>query len=896
MESNQKIAYLLNKVEGYFVKHDAPPQCPFRFLRFFCPEHLIEEIEGDLLQKYRADVRQSGIRRARILLIWNSVRFLRPGILFRNRLSIGMNPIDMLLNQIKFAFRIFLRDRFFSSLNVAGLALGIAVCILLMLILQNDLRYDLHYDKQARIYRVGCHLQQVGLDLRWARSAPELAAILKDEYPEIEAAITINNNYGRIPVTYDGAGTARKVYYEDRVMDTDSGYFNVFSHTFIAGDPNTCLRSSHDVVITRNVASRYFDGADPIGKILAIDGEQWIVTAVIEDHPENTHLKFDFALSNQRFLPDTRAIESENLWNPYLYLYILVPDQYDTSGFYARFPFLFDRYFKPFGTSVGGRYEPILEPLADIHFESDLDFDESKGSKVYLYGFTITGALIMLLACINYMNLSTAKAINRAGEIAVKKVIGSRRRTLALSFLVESLLMSMMALSVAVALVYVVLTATPFNSLTGKNIQMNFFETPHLLPGALAIAVAIGIFSGLYPAFYLPSIPALKALKGSFRNSASGQLMRRALVTAQFAISILVVICSLLMRDQINYIMSRDLGFNRDNIVLLNIQDTSVQKNIAAIKNEFLRDRNILSATVSFGVPGMNIGGTQNMWIEGKDGLRQQGATLMFVGDDYLKTMGMTLVKGRDFQPGPTADVENAYIINEAAARLFGNDPLGKNIKAFHGEVPGQVIGVVKDFNFQSLHNRVVPLLMLKAQSPGGYLHLKVTRDQLPQTMENIRKIWTRYNPAHPFEYAFLDHRVEEQYREDAAQNTLLSVLSFICVFVSLLGLVGLSAFNATQRTKEIGVRKVLGASVRSIIILLSRQVIVLVILASVIAIPVSGWIVMQWMERFAYQAQPDAMVYFVVVAAATGIVFITILFQSLKTARANPVESLKCE
>ncbi|MEP6735874.1 MAG: ABC transporter permease [Chryseolinea sp.] len=806
----------------------------------------------------------------------------------------------MLRTHLKFATRVFLKDKFFSILNILGLALGIAVSIMLLLILQNDLTYDKYHVNHERIYRLGGHLEATGLDVRLARAARELGVILKEELPEIQNVVRANS-WDHTLVKYDDGKGNEKSFYEENIVRTDSSYFQVFTHKFISGDPTTCLTDLNTVVITQTTARRYFGDEDPLNKMLTIADEQWKVTGLIEDVPENTHLKFDILLSrlvDREWVMDKGALKSEAFWNPDVYTYLLMPDGYNPKTFEAKFVGIFNKYFKSFGDQVGGKYTPILEPLADIHFYSTLVSDEAHGNISYLYAFTGIGIFIIMLACINYMNLSTAKSVNRAGEIAMKKALGSGKASLRFSFFLESIFLSMLSLLLAIALVFLVLRLTSFNQLIEKNIEPDFTSNPVLLFGALGITLAIGIISGLYPAFYLPSIPTIEALKGSYKNRKSSHNLRRVLITAQFAISIFVVVCTLFMKDQIEFVRNRELGFNKENTVVLPIQDTLVERQMNGIKTEFLRQGNITAATTSYNVPGMNVGGNNVMMAESELGMKQQAFTMMYVGEDYIKTMGMTILAGRDFQSGPSADTQDVFICNEAAAKLmgWGDNPIGKKVKGFHAEKDGQVIGMLKDFNYNSLHNKVEPLLMVKTKEQGGFLYLKVKGENLTQTMSYIKDQWLKYDPNHPYEYFFLDQRFDEQYKEDEVQHSLLSDLSYICIFISLLGLLGLSAFTAAQRTKEIGVRKVHGASIPQIIFLLYKDVMVLIIIAAILIIPVAYYVVSQWMGNFAYQTKMNYFLFGIVAFVALVFAFLTVAFHSLKTARTNPVESLKYE
>ncbi len=806
------------------------------------------------------------------------------------------------MHQIKFAIRVFLKDKFFSTLNILGLALGIAVSVILLLILQNDLSYDKYHVKHKQIYRLGGHLWATGIDQHQARSARELGTILKEEFPEVLDFVRAND-WSRTLIRYQENGKDN-YWYEDNVVRTDSNYFQMFDHRFIAGDPKTCLAGPFKVVITERTAKKYFGKEDPLDKQLLIGGELHTVTGVVENVPENTHLKFDILMSGlvkrDGLVKDGQVI-SEAFWNPDVFLYLLFPENYDINEFYKKFPTaIFDKYYKSFGDQVGGHYDPILENLADIHFHSTLISDVPHGNLAYLYAFTGIGIFIVILACINYMNLSTAKSVNRASEIAMKKTLGSSKRSLIMSFLAESILLSLIAMFLAIGIVFFVVNATSFNSLISKNLVVDFIGNKVLLFGTIGLTLFIGILSGLYPSLYLPSIPTITALKGAFKNRKSSLYLRKSLITAQFVISIFVVVCTLFMQDQISYVRSRDLGFDKENMVLLEIQDTAVQNHIDAIKADFLSNPRIISATTSYNVLGQSVNGGPVMMAESDQGMVQQRFIMVHVGDDYLKTMGLELIDGRDFVPGD-ADHHSNFIVNEAAAKLmgWGDKAVGKKLRWFHdSDENKKVIGVVKNFNFSSLHNSIEPLIINRVEGGGGgFLYLKIAGGgDLPKTLESIQQTWTKYDSSHPYEYFFLDDRFNEQYKEDVVQYKLLSNLSYVCIFISLLGLLGLSAFTATQRTKEIGIRKVHGASIPGIIYLLYKDVMYLVLIASVIVIPLGYYVMSGWLGNFAYQKPMNFMLFALVAVLALLFAFITVAFHSLKTARTNPVVSLKYE
>ncbi len=809
----------------------------------------------------------------------------------------------MLRYHLKFSIRIFLRNKFFSTLNILGLSLGIAVGIILLLILQKDLTYDQHYANQKRIYRLGSHYKVTGIDEYIGITARELGPVLKEGFPEIETLTRIIR-MDRQLVQKEG-DEEEKAFYEDRLIQADTSYFQLFDHEFIYGDVNTCLNDRNSVVITQSMSKKYFNDPDPLGKTLTINHVPRSVTGVIRDIPENTHLKFDFLLSGLAETREDWASTMEDgkpvsllFWNPDVYTYLLLPENYNVQDFYNKFSAVYDTYFKEAGNEFAGENIPTLERLADIHFYSNLQDGEQEGNLTYLYALAGIGLFIIVLACINYMNLSTAKAANRAVEIGVRKITGSSRRGLLFSTLSESLLLSIISCVLAILLVAVLLEGSSFNQLINKNLVLDFLNNPMLLFGSVFMTLGIGFLAGLYPAFYLTNIPVVKALKGVYKNSKSGHLFRNILMTVQFSISMFVVACTFFMRDQIHFIMNKDLGFNKDNVLVVPFRDTLMIHQLPIIKNELLSNPNIEAITASQEVMGLGVGGINVMYGETPDGMQQHGGILvMFVGDDYLKSMGLELINGRDFQPGTEADMDGVYIANESVVKLMGwdNDPLGKKVTFWGGENPGEVIGVVKDFNVNALYQGIDPMFIVKGHWSTGFMQIRLTGHDLPGTIAYVKNKWSGYD-SHPFEYFFLDQKFNEQYKADINQNKLLSLLMYICIFISLLGLVGLSAFTATQRTKEIGIRKVLGANIPDIIHLLSKDTLLLVMLSAVIVAPVSYWAINRWLDNFAYRTELNYMLYLIITLAALGFVFLTILFQSLKTARANPIDSLKYE
>lgn len=887
------------------------PESALRILSWFCPRDMYEEIEGDLIQNYYEDARLLGAKKARQRMIWSAIRFCRPGILLRNSFSLQINKIDVLIHHLRLAIRIFLKDKFFSTLNVLGLSLGIAVSIVLFLILQYDLKYDQHYPNHERIYRLGAHVKAEGIDERTARSNRLLGEVLKEELPEVESVTRINilNRQGGLPVTTEVNGK-ELMFDEPSVFRTDSNYFKVFQHEFIAGDMNTCFKKPDEVVITASMAKRIFGDVEALGRTVRIGyykqaDKIWTISGVIKDFPENTHLKFNIIesgleINDPPFHPNVDSINSEAFWDTQVYLYVLMSPAYTSDDFLNKWQAIDAKYFKPYGDKMAATYTPILQPLDDIHFHSDLQQDQPVGNMIYLYAFIGIGIFIVLLACINYMNLSTAKSSRRAPEIGMKKALGSGKQSLIISFLGESVLLSLISLMIAIVIVVLVLDTSSFNALVDRTLTFSLLSWPQLIMGVITITLGIGILSGLYPSLYLPAIPTISALKGTYRSGNSSHAFRKVLITVQFVISMLVIVCTIFMHNQLDFMRNKDMGYKKENIIVVKVMPT-IQDHMPAIKDQFLNNPRIKSVGLSRSVLGWSssfISGRDVLLTDSKEGVRQNTFNILEIDEDYFKTMNIQLIKGREFKPGLENDREGVFIVNQTASKLMGwsDDPIGKSLRTSKGEAIGEVVGLVKDFNYSSLHNAIEPLLLIKMPFVRGYVHIKVAGDHLPETIEHIRKTLTSFSSKFPFEYFFFDDRFNEQYQADDKQYKLISALSYVCIFISLLGLLGLAAFTATQRTKEIGIRKILGANVTKIIILLSKDVLILVLVSSLLVIPLSYWAIHEWLQNFAYQVSLDYLIYFLVTIVALFFVFLTILLQSYKTARSNPVDALKYE
>jgi len=803
----------------------------------------------------------------------------------------------MLKNHILFALRLFRKESVYSTLNTIGLTLGISVGIILFLYLQSELSYDKYYKNYDQIYRFTNHLQAQGADFNTAFVSRRMGPILKADYPEvIDYAIFIPR--GR-PMVSSETEQGIKQFYEEEVYAADSTVFKVFDHTFIEGNPATCLDGPGKIVLTKSIAEKYFGNQKALGKRLLINNEDSReVTAIIEDLPQNTHLRYEILLSGIEPITwdgGDKERYSEVFWNPGSYLYLLLPKDYNAESFYEKFPAIFDKTFGVFGERIGGSVTPQIQRLDKIHFDSNKTGDQPTGSIRYVYTFASVGIFIILLACINYMNLATARSATRTGEIGIRKVLGNSRLGLFTNVMIEALLMSVFAMFLAIFTVFLLLEFTPFNTLIGKELHLNFLSNYSLVFSILGITLLIGLLSGIYPALYIPSVPVVTAIKGVFTSDKTSVLLRKILITFQFVISLVVIICTVMMDRQVNYMRDKELGFNTQNTILLEVQDSLTESRIQTISNELQKNPNVLGTTNSYGVPGRGVHGSV-MWIEQDTGSVQQDISILYAGKGYLDLMGIEIVEGRAFNEDSEADYRNAFLANEAAAKAFGwgENAVGKKVKYFHQTEFSRIVGVYKNFNFESLHNPIQPLLIKLDRDQGGTFYVKIRNEDMTNTLRFIEETWSKFDTQHSYDYSFLNEEYARQYEQEQTQQRLISLLSYISIIISLLGLIGLSAYTASQKAKEISIRKVLGANVSSIVLLFSKEYILLIIIALVISIPVADYAIVEWMSEFAYQ-MPISWMYF---AIPGGIVIIlglvTVAFQSLRSAKADPISGLR--
>jgi putative ABC transport system permease protein len=808
----------------------------------------------------------------------------------------------MLKNYLKIAVRNFIRHIGFSFINIFGLAVGIACCLLILLFVRDELTFDRHNEKIDRIHRIGLSGFVNNSVFDGVVTPSPMAKALVSEFPEVEAATRLRN-FG-FPVFRYGD----KVFSEERVFWVDASFFDVFTVPFISGDPKTALEKPLTIVLTRSMARKYFGDEDPIGKALNADRRRdYVVTGVVEDTPRNSHFHYDFLAALETY-DDSRS----PVWVSNNYLtYVLLREDASPRAFAAKLGDLVKTHVAPqiqaaIGISLeqffasGGKYAYFVQPLKDIHLRSHYDFElEPNGDIAYVYIFSIIALGILAVAVINFVNLATARSSSRAREVGIRKTIGSYRGQIVRQFLSETILMSF--LSVLVALLVVQLLLPAFNSITGKELSVPYIQNPLTIPALLALVILVGILAGIYPAFFLASFDPVTVLKTETSGRSRKSHLRNVLVVFQFAVSIVLLIGTLVVHGQMKYIQTRNLGFNREQIVIVEKTD-DIGKELRAFKQELLGNPHVVSATNTANLIGGGDFGNSAHKLAGATGEETHLLWTYASDADFAKTYEIEMAAGRYFDAERPADTQ-AAVINESAVKALGlKDPVGKQIIAIgpteERSVTFTIIGVIKDFNFQSLHTEIKPLIIryFGPENFGRFLSVRVRPENIRETIAFMENAWRRFAQNQAFEYRFFDDHFARIYQSEERTGRIFLSFSILAIFIAGLGLFGLSAFIAEQRTKEIGIRKALGASVGGISVLLAKQFTKWVILANVIAWPLAYIYLHTWLQRFAYRAAMSPWTFVLTSLLVFAFALLTVSYQTIKAATADPVKSLKYE
>ncbi len=863
-----------------------PPQFLLRFFKWFCHPDLHRFIEGDLLELYQEQVEEKGKLKANWRFGLDILLLFRPSIIKPLEGKQSLNHYDMFKHHFKITWRSLLNQKLYSSINIGGLAIGLTCFILISLYVQHELSYDKYLSNAKQIYRI--YQKQadnfyLGTNL-FATTVPELAPVLKDEFPEVTNATTINPTSALIGYEEDN--------YLEKGLWGMQNFFDVFPYQFVEGNPNTALEKAESIVLTQSLAQKIFGDKDPIGQPLMYrNWKTFTVTGVIEDVPSNSSFQFSFIASILSNWTYKMEMEQQDWNNNDFHTFFTLREGADYLALEAKLPALQEKYI--LNKQIYERLYKV-QALSDLHLDISKNFDIGlKGNPKYITLFSFIAVLVLLLACINYMNLAVARSIKRAKEVGLRKAIGAVRGQLITQFIGESILIAFLALILALILSHFLLPV--FGNLLERNIELNLIENPLLVPGLLLLVIFVGVLSGSYPAFFMSSLKPIQVLKGKIQGKLSSTGLQRGLIIGQYATSIVLIISSCIIYQQFQFIQNRELGYNKEHIITVSILDRGLYESFDVIKEEWSSYPDILKVTAAAELPTNVTSGTIISHInerkeEGFDIYRAR------VDHDYLNVFDIELLAGRYYSPAIASDTINSLVINETAVKMLGwsiEEAISKPVM-YNGS-PHVIVGVVKDFHMHSMHMKIAPLALQMRDFYFAFIALKVHPNDLAETLTMLEKSIRKYSP-YPFEYQFLDERFDQLYKADLKLGEMFGFFTTLSILIASMGLFGLAAFTAEQKTKEIGIRKVLGASVKSIVAMLSIDFLRMVLVGFFIAIPIAWYVMDIWLQDFAYHTAMEWWIFALAGFLAVLVAFFTISSQTLKAAFSNPVDALKDE
>ncbi len=813
----------------------------------------------------------------------------------------------MLTNFIKIAIRALLKQRIYSIINMLGLSIGIASCLLIVLYVSHELSYDQFHTRKDRLYKMALERKYPNHATNYAVIPHSFADVMVTDFPEVEATVKMGGPFNDVPVIYHPTESEERVFEEDFIMAADSNFFNIFSFKIIQGDPDKVFTNRSELVVTQETAQRYFGNDEPIGKVLHFFGQDFKVSGVCENIPQNSHFRFNVLIRAERNTfgrdPNFTGFDS--------HVYVLLQPGADASALEAKFPAMVDRYAasaieQELGKSwedykkEGNGYRYFLQPLTGIHLDpTNIEAKITPGGNIqYVYFLSGIAILIIVIACINFMNLATARSAERSREVGVRKTLGSMKTQLVYQFLTESIILSCLSTLTAVLIVSLILPY--FNELVDRQFSLSF--SPMIIIELIALSLVVGVLAGSYPAFALSSFNPAMVLKGSFSGNRKGVGFRNTLVVFQFFVSILLITGTLVVSKQMQFMQSKSLGYNKDQILIVERLFTLGER-METFMDEVRELPGVDNAAKSFALLGrqrdffgafyLPEGNTEVLTVKS-----------MVIGDELAATVGFEFVEGHGYSRETNDSL--SIMLNEAAVKALGlSNPVGKKIyqvqRAANGTVNVQltIIGVIRDFNFQTLRDPITPLAIPSIETFGGggvYAYARINASDLSNVVASVEEKWKTFVPDQPFKYQFLDQNLAAQYESEKTAGATFAVFSGLAIIIACVGLFGLTAYTALQRTKEIGVRKVLGASVPGVVLLLSRDFTKLVLIAFVLAVPLAWYIMSNWLQGFAYRIDLGIGIFFLSGIITIIIAWVTVSFQAVKAAMANPISSLRSE
>ena len=861
-----------------------PPVVASWILRHVLPDHIGPDGLGDYEEMYNLKISDKGFIKAR-LWYWTQILISLPPFFIET----SKWNIAMLKSYFKIAVRHFQRQKTYSLINISGLAVGMACCILILLWVYDELSYDRHHEKADRIYRI-TYAEEIGGAYDHYALAPFAAApVFTEELSEIESFTRLWQRNGLL--THEG-----RKFEERDIFYVDPDFFKIFTCNFIEGEPATALNEPGSIVLTAQSARKIFRENNPVGQTLNLNADgDLLVTGVIEDIPKNSHFKFN-CLVSMKTIQGQRA-ERLKQWqtiNGWSYLLLSKGDL--ANNVEKKLAAIVERHVGDEFRKYGMKVDYFLQRMTEIHLRSHLQAEiEGNGDILYVYAFSLIAFFILLIACINFMNLSTARSANRGKEVGVRKIFGAHKNRLVSQFITESTILAFLGLFSALFLVWLLLPF--FSDLTGKEIGLGHLKNGVIIGGLLAMAVLTGFFAGSYPAFFLSAFQPVHVIRSKLHRTSHKSRLRNILVTLQFVISVVLIISTFSVFDQLRYMKNQNLGFDKEQVLAVRLKGQRKWKSIESIKNDLKRNPNILNVSASHGIPGQ-VDSVLTMFQEGKAETESHTFDVIVSDYDYVNTYGMEIVEGRDFSSEFTTDAAGAFLINERARQKlgWGKETVGKKI-GFSDETMWPIVGVVKDFHYLSLKEKIGPLAVLLRLDHFSLLSIKMSTDNISGTIDSIKKTWQTYEKERTFEYFFVDENFNALYHSEERLSQIISWFAAIAIFIACLGLFGLASYTAEQSRKEIGIRKVLGATVGNIIFTLSRNFLKWIVIANFISWPLAYFAIKRyWLVNFPFRTNPALWSFILTGAASLLIAILTVSYQSIKAALANPVKTLRAE
>jgi putative ABC transport system permease protein len=861
-----------------------PPKLATQVLLFFLRDDFVEEVQGDLEEKFLITAKNRSLFRAQLNYWYQVLNYLRPFALRKTR-YFYLNSSGMYRNYFKITIRNLVKQKLYSTINIGGLAAGLSCSIIIVLYVQHEFSFDRFYNNSDHIYRVFQKQSGnvfLGSDF-FAVTPSQLASVMEEEFPEVVAATSVDDQTALL-------STSKNSFWE-KGIGGDHHFFDVFRIPFLEGNAKHALKDPKSIILTKSLARKIFPSDDALGQFLKYQNEaSYLVTGIIDDPPSNSSFQYSYIINIHSNYWYGENLKRSKWNNNNIHTFFLMAEGADPEKLTSQFPTLIKKYRDPVDyADYPFKDEYEIQPLPSMYMTSGINFDIGlKGNERYVYLFSVVALIVLLLACVNYMNLAVARSINRAREVGLRKVIGAIRSQLVWQFLGESVLIASLSLCLAIGLTYLLLPM--FGNVMERPIEFDIFSNTWLLPGLLALVIGVGILSGSYPAVFMSGLRPVEVLKGKIVGKLSSSRLQHGLIILQYAASIALVIGSIVIYQQLQYMKQKELGFDKSGVIVLPVHDYKLR--FDNLRNEWLQYPGIEGVTMSTQLP-INI--TSSHIINDESNADNNDDIAIYecrTDADFLKIFNIELIAGRNFTMNKSDSAE-AFLINETAARALGWTPEEAIGKQVVDDGKKTIVGVIRDFHMHSMHLPIAPLLLRVATGGPTFVSVKIEKGKEQDCIAMIERSFKKNSPW-PFEYHFLDEQFNQLYHSEKKLGEIFGVFTFVSIMIASLGLFGLAAFMTGQRTKEIGIRKVLGASAQQIVLLLSKDFLMLVTIAFVLAIPL-GWFGMNaWLQDFAYRIDIEWWIFAIAGLTALSIAKLTISYQSIRASTANPVESLK--